>query len=661
MMKSLSEINKAENNNIQYDNAQFSKSDLLPQDPAYLHKMYIDPESKIILNEPNNKQYFICKMCYYIIFDPVNCDDCKNNFCLACILDKDKLERYKKTDILQCDHFNLRDLPLDKQILFEKIKMSRCYFDCNTPDLNLFTYPEHTRQCEVENNKNIDALAQYRNHKDIVIEKIENEQEIAKTEKSVEIDKEKLEEIHRKRELAEKQNKCYILANTQINQTLESAKAELNMYKDGIVTVVIQICESKLEQECQKLLLGRLVAENRENKKILEEIKSSYVKKSANVTEGTTVKMSVFLELQKLYKTSINDWNNKTENYKNEEKEWIKKIADKKQEIKESLEEEARIKHIFNDLTLLNQKIDILLREVKEQTLEGHSETILCMFRLSNTQLVTGSQDKTIRIWNIFDSVCENTLEGHTGDVVCMIKLNDNLFASASSDNTVKIWDFYRLICTETYSESQNPILSIARLSNITLASSSMDLNLRVYNFYTKAVIVTIPLTYLINCFVSLDNLDDLANKNKSKSFFLGCNDSTIKLWDGDTSSDKEIKVKNIEGHTDQVTCIINIKDNLVSGSNNGIIKLWNLTNYACKQTLIGHNQTVYCVSSIMKNVIASSSKDCTIRLWKVDKGECLLTVDMKEAIYAVNTIIELKLVSGGSDKVLKIRNLKLE
>jgi WD40 repeat protein len=63
----------------------------------------------------------------------------------------------------------------------------------------------------------------------------------------------------------------------------------------------------------------------------------------------------------------------------------------------------------------------------------------------------------------------------------------------------------------------------------------------------------------------------------------------------------------------------------LASSSADGTIKLWNVQTGECLQTLQGHCHVVWSVAwSPDGQTLASSSSDETIRVWDVVTGECL-------------------------------------
>ena len=78
-----------------------------------------------------------------------------------------------------------------------------------------------------------------------------------------------------------------------------------------------------------------------------------------------------------------------------------------------------------------------------EAVLVGHTDYVSSVaFSQDGSQVVSGSEDKTIRIWNSMTGEMEAELKGHTGGVWCVAFSKDGRqVASGSSDKTVRIWN----------------------------------------------------------------------------------------------------------------------------------------------------------------------------------------------------------------------------
>ena len=101
---------------------------------------------------------------------------------------------------------------------------------------------------------------------------------------------------------------------------------------------------------------------------------------------------------------------------------------------------------------------------------------------------------------------------------------------------------------------------------------------------------------------------------------------SNIVLYDTTTHQ----KVREFTGHTYQVTSVtFNPAGNMVaSASKDKTIRLWDTHSGQCLKTLEGHAGFVYSVSfHPTDNVLASASQDDTIRLWDIQSGLCLNTL----------------------------------
>ena len=71
--------------------------------------------------------------------------------------------------------------------------------------------------------------------------------------------------------------------------------------------------------------------------------------------------------------------------------------------------------------------------------LDGHSGPITCM-QQHWAQLITGSQDCTVKAWNVHTGECTRSFYGHVGAVSCLAG-DDSCLVSASWDGSVRMWN----------------------------------------------------------------------------------------------------------------------------------------------------------------------------------------------------------------------------
>ena len=110
----------------------------------------------------------------------------------------------------------------------------------------------------------------------------------------------------------------------------------------------------------------------------------------------------------------------------------------------------------------------------------------------------------------------------------------------------------------------------------------------------------------------------------KSGEVLIGSQDKTIKMYDLDNKTCK----LSLEGHEDGVRCLAEMRNGeILSGSADKTIKLWNLKTKTCKLTLKGHNGSVKCLIILMNGNLLSGSTDTSLRLWSLKSKNCILVL----------------------------------
>jgi WD40 repeat protein len=172
------------------------------------------------------------------------------------------------------------------------------------------------------------------------------------------------------------------------------------------------------------------------------------------------------------------------------------------------------------------------------KTLEGHEDCILSLITLKQSNyLCSGAADLTIRIWDWEKSKCLYILKGHEKWVKCVIELDNGIIVSGSDDKSIKLWKDN--INIKTLQGHNNSIRGLCQINENFFASGSFDFSIKIWEINTWECIQTlVGHDSNIICVISLNN-----NINKSKNLgdnyikrpllIASCsNDKTIKIWE---------------------------------------------------------------------------------------------------------------------------------
>jgi WD40 repeat protein len=98
------------------------------------------------------------------------------------------------------------------------------------------------------------------------------------------------------------------------------------------------------------------------------------------------------------------------------------------------------------------------------QTLEGHTGSVWSVaFSPDGTQVVSGSGDNTVRLWDAVTGSALQTLEGHTDWVTSVAFSPDGKqVVSGSDDDTVRLWDAATGSALQTLEGHTGTVMSVA-------------------------------------------------------------------------------------------------------------------------------------------------------------------------------------------------------
>ncbi|MFN8348836.1 MAG: caspase family protein [Spirosomataceae bacterium] len=288
-------------------------------------------------------------------------------------------------------------------------------------------------------------------------------------------------------------------------------------------------------------------------------------------------------------------------------------------------------------------------KEIK--TLTGHSASVRSVaFSPDGKTALSGSDDHTLKLWDIVTGKEIRTLIGHTDDVESVAFSPDGKTAlSASWDQTLKLWDISTGKTIKSFIGHSKLVLCVVfSPDGKTVLSGSHDNTLKLWDIATGKELKTLTghAAYVYSVAFSPDG----------KTALSGSYDNTLKLWD--TTTGKEIKT--LTGHAAYVRSLAFSPDGkmALSGSEDKALKLWDTTTGKELKTLTGHSSRVTSVAFSPDGKTAlSGSYDNTLKLWDIATGKAIKTLTGHAAyVYSVAFSPDGKTALSGSwDHTLKL------
>ncbi len=259
------------------------------------------------------------------------------------------------------------------------------------------------------------------------------------------------------------------------------------------------------------------------------------------------------------------------------------------------------------------------------RTLEGHEGSVRSIaFNPTGQVLASGSDDQTVKLWDVTSGKLLRTLEGHEMYVYSVaFDPTGQVLASASPDNTVKLWDVTsgKLLRTLQARKSTtfSTIYSVAfDPAGQVLASASGDKTVKLWDVTSGKLLRTLEGHEMYVYSVAFDPTGQVLAS--------GSHDQTVKLWD--VTSGKLLRT--LEGHGDSIMSVAfdPAGQVLASASGDKTVKLWDVTSGKLLRTLEGHTDRVYAVAfSVDARFLASKSLDGTLRLWSCETWDTVVVI----------------------------------
>jgi len=242
--------------------------------------------------------------------------------------------------------------------------------------------------------------------------------------------------------------------------------------------------------------------------------------------------------------------------------------------------------------------------------LSGHTDSVNA-FLWVDGNLISGSSDKTIKVWDLKSGTCIRTLEGHTASVNSFVWADGNLI-SGSSDKTIKVWDLKSGTCIRTLEGHEDGVRSLLWVDGM-LISGSRDKTIKVWDLKSCTFIRTLE--------GHSRSIQSLVCVNGN---LISASVDGIKIWD--IKSGTCTRTLPVEGHG--YVPLVSADGNLISGSGyfNSLIKIWDLNSGTCTRTLKVDKSHVRSLLWANGNLI-SAFDDGSIKIWDLKNGRCATTL----------------------------------
>jgi WD40 repeat protein len=256
--------------------------------------------------------------------------------------------------------------------------------------------------------------------------------------------------------------------------------------------------------------------------------------------------------------------------------------------------------------------------EVPPQELKGHTSDLWGVdFSPDGKYVVTSSNDKTVRLWDLATGETIRIFSGHTAEVWDVVFSPDGKYLlTGSADQTARLWDAMNGETVQVFSGHIGSVDAVAFSPDgkYVVTTGSTDKTARLWNIASGKT---------MHIFVGHSDLViRVAYSPDGKYMLTASVDGTVRLWDPAAGS--EVRVFD---HPSVPGAIAFSPDGkyIATGCEDNKVRMWDVNNGELVREFMGHEGFVQGVRfSPNGRFLLTGSADKTVRLWDLSTGQPL-------------------------------------